>query len=121
MGFEVNSHRSAGFRRRAGGAVLAVSLACAFLAPPTEVEASAAGGQQLPAVVAVMTASSGLAPELGLVLRIDAASLAASEERSKAEEASSPGSLLLGGIGGVLTLGLLVLAAVNSRKRWPAG
>ena len=120
MWFEVDRHRQAGLRRRAGGAMLAMGLVWSTLAAPISVEASAAGAEQLPAAAAVMTASSGLAPELALAVRIDAVPKRATDERTRAADGGSASSLLLGSIGGVLALGLMVLAVVNSRKRWPA-
>ena len=120
MWFEVVRHRQAGLRRRAGGAMLAMGLVCSTLAAPVSVQASAAGAEHLPAAAAVMTASSGLAPELGLAMRIDAASKAGTDERTHAADGGSASSLFLGSIGGAVALGLLLLAGVNSRKRWPA-
>ena len=105
-------------RRRAALAVLALLLAAAWSASPLA-QASATGAEHLPAT-AVITASAGLSAELGLAMQVDPAKQLTSDERSQAADGGSAHGAILGSIGGIVALGLLLLAGVNSRKRWPA-
>ncbi len=116
MKFVVGHHRLAVSSLRRTAAALALMLigAVSLQGPPAQASAS----DQLPVAVAAMTASAGLSAELGLAMRIDAASQGAADERRQATEGGSSHGTILRSIGGAVTLGLLVLAGVNSRKRW---
>lgn len=105
--------------RRTGTALAGLALLVLGCLTTPAAQANAAGTEHLPAAV-VITASAGLSAELGLATRVDTVTQSTSDERNQVADGGSVNGAVLGSIGGAVALGLLLLAAVNSRKRWPA-
>ncbi|MCC5887202.1 MAG: hypothetical protein JJT88_12285 [Gammaproteobacteria bacterium] len=124
MWFGTDLHRSnaSGPRSRLAGAMLAVVFVFTTLTSPAPAQAQDALIHPLPPMAPMLplTASSALAPDLLLITATDLAP----QPSPVASASNADGSLgvpaILGGFGGgIVALGLLVLAGVNSRKRWP--
>ena len=120
MWFPADLHRgiSSAPRSRLAGSMSAVVLVIATLTSPAQVQAQEMLVQPLPPMLPV-TASAALSPDLLLITSVDVASQSSPDESAQAADGNSVGTVILGGIGGVLALGLTLLAGVNSRKRWP--